>query len=136
MTSRHARADNVAVGLDAGLQEIRNIVLAPVADAMHRVAADIGGGEAVGSADPIAGEPPELVAAAEPVARRVAFAAMRHGLDEIPAAVPLRAAGRIGSQRARPEIPAAPQPKERARPNGKAASCGRLARDTAGMVER
>src|SRR3954454_7466993 len=77
----HARADNVAVGLDAGLEKTRNVGLAPGADAVDRVAADIGGGKAIGSAHPVPGEMPGLVAAAQPVARRMAFAAMSDGLD-------------------------------------------------------
>src|SRR3954454_19415767 len=65
----HAGADNVAVGFNTGLEETRNVGRAPGADAMDRVAADIGGGKAVGSTHPVPGEMPGLVAAAQPVAR-------------------------------------------------------------------
>src|SRR3954454_21481348 len=79
----HARADDVAVRLDAGLEETRDVGLAPGTDAADRVAADIRGGKAVGSTHPVPGEMPDLVAPAQPVARGVAFAAMSDGLHEI-----------------------------------------------------
>ena len=85
----HRRADEIEIRGLAGLQEIGDLGDAPFADAGLRVRRDVGDLEIVGTLG-IAGIGGALLQPAEKIARRVAFAAMRHRIGEVVAAVPRR----------------------------------------------
>src|SRR5262249_6371182 len=93
--ARHRAAGIVAIGQLPGLEEIGDVLLAPVADALLRyvgypaLAFRIGATREALSRDD----------AAEKIARAVTLRAMAKTVDEIGAAIPLRAAAAVRHER-------------------------------------
>src|SRR6202030_829425 len=93
----HRATDEVEVRGLAGFQQCHNVLFAPVADAGLRVGSYVRDALAVRPVR-VAGEKAVRLGRAEPVARRVTFAAMGKRGNEVGAAIV-----RFGALRRRPE---------------------------------
>jgi hypothetical protein len=102
----HRSEHDALAGRHAGLEEPEHLVVGPAADALAHVVGNI---RRQPAADVGAREGVLALHGAEPVARRVALAAMAEALDQIGAAVDLRGPVRVGRKRAGAEEQLAPE---------------------------